>query len=105
MTHRAVQAFVIAVSLARGEGLVEVWHKKITHTTVRAPFADMLTTPVWAVAFSNDAEFLAAGVGFVASRKPPFNDYRSYVLIYSTEQPESSRAFLKPALNHGTGGP
>jgi hypothetical protein len=94
----AVQAFVIAAVLARGESLVEIWHKKINRTTVSAPFAGMSRLPIWAVAFSNDVKSLAVGVGLVASRNPPFNDYRSYVLIYSTEQPESPPRVLETKL-------
>lgn len=79
---------------SRAEGLRLLWQKRVDRATVTAPYDGVIQPSIWALAFSPSGEYLAVGVGIVKSPRPPYLDYKSYVALISTAQPNSSvRAF------------
>jgi hypothetical protein len=71
------------------QDLPRQWEKKIDGKTIGAPYAGIIPPSIWAVAFSPDGKYLAAGIGIVESHKAPYRDFKSYVAIISTDQPDS----------------
>jgi WD40 repeat protein len=89
---------------AYAEELPRRWQKKITSKTVGAPYTGVIPPSIWAVAFSPDAKTLAVGIGIVESRSAPYKDFKSYVALISTDQPDSPmRTFEVSAKPWGNG--
>jgi hypothetical protein len=63
--------------------------KKVESKTVGAPYIGVIPPSIWALAFSPDGKYLAAGIGIVESRSPPYKDFKSYVALISTNRPDS----------------
>jgi hypothetical protein len=89
---RILQVCTFVVTTMRGEGLRLLWQKKVESNTVGAPYDGVIRPSIWAVSFSPDGKHLAVGVGIVKSPRPPYLDYKSYITLISTSQPDDSLA-------------
>jgi hypothetical protein len=89
---------------AYAKELPRQWQKKIDSKTVGAPYKGVIPPSIWAVSFSPDGKYLGVGIGIVDSRSVPYKDFKSYVALFSTDQPDSPmRTFEVSAKPWGNG--
>ena len=99
----ALTIFALFSPYCYAEGLKSLWQKKLDSKTLGAPYESVIPPSIWALAFSPDGKTLAAGVGIIKSKQPPYDGYKSYVDLVSIVNPDSPpRKFevsTKPWMN------
>lgn len=93
------------LTAAHAEELPRQWQKKVTSKTVGAPYTGVIPPSIWAISFSPDGKYLAVGVGIVESRSVPYKDFKSYVALISTDQPDSPMRTFEVSVKPWGNGP
>jgi hypothetical protein len=79
----------LASSVLRSDGPTRVLERAVDGHALGAPYPGVIPPSIWALAFSPDGMYLAAGVTILNSKEPPYSDHRSYLVILSMTQPQS----------------
>ncbi len=99
----AISSFLISVLYSAG--ITKSWQKKVDRTTVGAPYEGVIPPSIWALTFSPDGRYLAAGVGFINSKQPPYPDFKSYVALIPANAPDSQIRTFEVSARPWANGP